>query len=160
MKVSKSEILSSLLILIGVTLVVISYQGGDWVLFDLGHILFPISFLIFAYSKKSIIITIPLWVWSSGALNSLITSGFFDVSVFGLNQKISAIILVVGLLVIGIYYSVLKHIAMIREERENLACKKDARDKYKVFLKRMQVMEDKIIAYDKSIDNFLNKIVQ
>lgn len=160
MQVNKGEILSSILILFGVVLVTMSYQFRQWELFDLGHIMFPISFLIFAFCKRSIIITIPLWVWVSGAMNSLITSVFYDVQIFGLNQKISALILVFGLLVIGVYYSVLKIVAIKREEEQNASCKKDARDKYKVFVKRMDDMEKKILAYDKSIDNFLNKLTQ
>lgn len=160
MQVNKGEILSSIFILFGVVLVTMSYQFRQWELFDLGHIMFPISFLIFAFCKRSIIITIPLWMWMSGATNSLITSVFYDVQVFGFNQKVSAIIMVLGVLILGIYYSVLKFVAMRKEEKQNALCKKDARDKYKGFVKRMDAMEKKILDYDKSIDNFLNKLTK
>ena len=147
----------AILILIVVVLCTMSYNVDDAILeyrlHDSGQILFPISVMYLV--NKSLILSIVVWIWFSGTLNSLITSMLYDVSVFGDNQKVSIFALVISILLIGIYilYERYKR-NKIREE----LCKKNAKDKYKNLLSRMDIMETKMTHYDKSIENFLNHL--
>ena len=151
------ERIVAILILIGVVLCTMSYNVDDAILeyrlHDSGQILFPISVMYLV--NKSLILSIVVWIWFSGTLNSLITSMLYDVSVFGDNQKVSIFALVISILLIGIYilYERYKR-NKIREE----LCKKNAKDKYKNLLSRMDIMETKMTHYDKSIENFLNHL--
>jgi uncharacterized membrane protein len=147
----------AILILIGVVLCTMSYNVDDAILeyrlHDSGQILFPIAVMYLV--NKSLVLSLVVWIWFSGTLNSLITSMLYDVSVFGDNQKVFIFALVISILLIGIYilYERYKR-NKIREE----LCKKNAKDKYKNLLSRMDIMETKMTHYDKSIENFLNHL--
>lgn len=147
----------AILILIGVVLCTMSYNVDDAILeyrlHDSGQILFPIAVMYLV--NKSLVLSLVVWIWFSGTLNSLITSMLYDVSVFGDNQKVSIFALVISILLIGMYilYERYKR-TKIREE----LCKKNAKDKYKNLLSRMDIMETKMTHYDKSIENFLNHL--
>jgi hypothetical protein len=153
---SKERIVA-VLILIGVVLCTMSYNVDDAILeyrlHDSGQILFPMA--VICLVNKSLLLSVVVWIWFSGTLNSLITSMLYDVNIFGENQKVSIIALAISILLIGIYviYENYKK-NKIRDE----ICKRNAKDKYKNLLKRMDIMDTKMNHYDKSIENFLNHL--
>jgi hypothetical protein len=86
---SKERIVA-VLILIGVVLCTMSYNVDDAILeyrlHDSGQILFPMA--VICLVNKSLLLSVVVWIWFSGTLNSLITSMLYDVNIFGENQKV------------------------------------------------------------------------
>lgn len=144
------------IIILGIVVVTYAYQlGGEyfWPIHDAGQLLFPIALII--YSRRSTLLTCCGWVWFGGVLNAFTTSMFFDVTVFGLNQKLSAALMSAAVVVCAVIYAVRRHKARKRMEE---ACKRGARKQYREIRTRIESIENRIDRYDSSLERFLNQL--
>jgi len=144
----KKQIIFSTLVLISAGVVICSYQIKDIVLFwkihDLGILMLVSSFIYMTLDL--FIINITLWLLATFVLNSAITSWFYDVTIFGSNQKVFGWFVALLFLVVGATYNISNYYFLNRERKKYEVCKREAKDKYKNILERIDnhelAMED------------------
>lgn len=153
------QILVAFFLFSGILFEFYSYWRNDenfWKFFDIGEILVAISFILLSARKP--IICIVAWLFLAVNINSAITSHFFDIAKFEINQKIVGWIVATAFFIAGIVYNFFKWIIEKQVLKKNELCKKDARDKYKSILDRMHNMEIKLDHKTQQIDDFLKKL--
>lgn len=155
----KYQLLFALLMLVGIVLKCYSYYYNDntfWKTFDVGSVLISLGIIIAVY--RWTIPYIVAWLYFALNINSAITSLFFDVTKFEINQKIIGWIVASIFFSIGVIINVFKWIIAKQVTKKNELCKKDARDKYKDLISRIYIMEQKMDLKANLIDEFLKRI--
>ena len=165
------EIITTVIMLIGVVMVVLYYQPklgfASWQMFDSGMLVIALSFVYNSWNKY--LLSIVSWLFFAVVLNSWITSTFFDVSVFGWNQKIFAWFIVGIVLSSTLTYCMYKFHVKVKMMNLQHECTKDAKSKYKEIKTeisnlherldiKLQDIEDKSGLVDKFIQKLENGI--
>lgn len=143
----KEQIYYSLSIIISIVLILIGYKLNDdnfWKYYDSGFLLLALTFFIFMIKKKYYIISVAILILVSFILNSWITSMFFNVTKIEENQKILGWVLAILLFLLGGIYNVISFILEQKQLKKDLECKKDARDKYKMMLHKIDKVDTKL----------------
>lgn len=154
----RDEICIGALACLGVGFIIYAYQTNDdkfWRFHDSGMMLIVLSWI--ALAKKSVCLSCVGVLFFALAVNSAITSFFFDIKIMGMNQVVFGWVLASLVLIVGLVYNVHKYIERKRIEAKNKACKKDARDKYSIILQRVGNLEQKV---EKSIDKKMNDLLE
>lgn len=153
----KEQLFYSVFILSSIGLICFAYQKNDsnfWKYYDSGFLL--LAFTLLMIMRKHYLLCISFLFLLVLALNSWITSMFFDVKIFGINQNVFGWLLASIVLTFGIIYNSIKYILEQKKRKEDILCKKDARDKYKNLLNKFDHIENKI---DMKLNN-LDTIIQ
>ena len=159
MKIGK-DVYIGLLAIFGTVFICYAYKTNDdhfWRYFDTGFMSIIISWILLAGSR--FILSFIGWVMLAYSLNSWITSMFFDVTIYGESQKIFGWGCAIVFSIIGISHAGIKHYWKIQRQREDLKCKKAARNKYKDMLKRISHIEDQLGAKIESLDYFIKQLL-
>ncbi len=93
-------------------------------------------------------------------LNWLITELFFDPTVMGLNQIVFCIVVASLVAAILVYYGVAKAIQARKKRAEQLACKRDARNKYRAMIDRVDEIDGKVGMKTDMVNELFKKIEQ
>lgn len=91
-------------------------------------------------------------------LNWLITEVFFDPTVMGLNQTIFVLVLSAIVAAVGVWLSVDKVVKANRKRAADLKCKRDARDKYRIMINRVQEIEAKVGVKTDMVNDLFDKL--
>lgn len=143
----KKTILETSLMLICIGLVLFAYRLENWVLYDFGWLAIALYAIVSSY--KNVIKSIVAWLFFSLVLNSLITSLFFDVTIFGLNQKIYIAIMLC--FAFGLIY---KQYKKDKDKKErDLKCKRDFTKMYKSVITDVNRMK----AREQELNNILRE---
>lgn len=153
----KDEICIGSLACVGVAFIIYAYQTNDdkfWRFHDSGMMILVLSWI--ALAKKSVYLSCLGMLFFCMALNSAITSFFFDIKIMGMNQVVFGWVLASLVFIVGVSYVIHKYIVSKRKEKALKACKKDARDKYSIIVKRIGTLEDKV---ENTIDKKINDLI-
>jgi len=132
--ITKKTILETSLMLICIGLVLFAYQLQNWVLYDLGWLSIALYAIVSSY--KNVIKSVVAWIFFTLVLNSLITSLFFDVTIFGLNQKVYLATMLC--FAFGLIYKQWRKDKIQKEK--DLKCKRDFLKMYRSVSKNIENM--------------------
>lgn len=153
------QILFVVFMLAGISCKIYAYHYNNyffWKQFDSGGVLIAIAIIIIA--SRALLTAIVAWLYLALNINSFITSFFCDVTKFEINQQIFGWVVAGAFLLFGIVINAFKYILAKQVVKKNEACKKDAKDKYKNLINRIDHMETKISAKTNSLDDFLKRL--
>lgn len=157
----KDEICIGALACLGIGFIIYAYQTNDekfWRFHDSGMMILVLSWISLA--KKSICLSCLGVLFFALALNSAITSFFFDINIMGMNQVVFGWVLASLVFIFGIVYNVHKYIERKRIEAKEKACKRDARDKYSVIINRIDTLEKGKKTIDSKIDVLIDNLTK
>lgn len=158
----KTQLIYTLCVILGASMVIIAYQKKDGISFWRWHDagIFSIVLTFLAVARKHYVLSTAILLLLALELNSIITSFFFDVTVYGVNQKIYGWVLALFLFIIGAMYNVLKYTITKRQEKENKRCKRDAISRYKDIQNRLNQFDDKINVKLNTLDEVISSLIK
>lgn len=142
---------------IGAIIITYSYSTNDdsfWKYFDSGILLICVAFLFITY--KMIIINTICWFLALGFANSWITSMFFNVEKFEINQSVFAWVVSSAIFLSVIVYN----ISLYVQAKKNANCQKEARDKYKNLMERISSVEETTLNTNERFIKTIEKLRQ
>lgn len=157
----KKQILICSIIAIGISLKIYATltnteQYFNWKMWDLGGVIIGIVYV--AYATKDTLVCIAMWLLLSLYINAAITSWFYDVTKFEINQKVMGWVMAAFVFLLGVVYNLFEYILGRRVRKKNELCKKDARDKYRLLIDRISNMEKKLDSKTNLINEFMEKL--
>lgn len=154
----RTQLIFAFWILLATSCIIIAYQKKEitsfWRWHDSGMFLLATSFL--GIVRKHYILSMVCIILLALVTNSLITSFFFNVTIFGLNQYIFGWIMAIMLLIAGIMYNVLQYIITKRKNEADKLCKRDALKRYRDVINNLNSLNKK---FDTDVEN-INKTLQ
>ena len=157
---TRKQIIVGIFAILGLSGICYAYHTNDdnfWKYFDSGFMSIIISWILLV--SPYFILSFIGWVILAFVLNAWITSMFFDVTKYGMNQTIFGWVCAGVFAVAGVSYNGIKLYWQNQRNKEMKRCKKDARSKYSVMLKRIEKIESALDVKIGSLDNFLNQLI-
>jgi len=154
----KKEIILTAVLLIGVAAVFIAYQCGEtfWHWFDSGIVIIALFTVII--TKDRFLLHAVTWLFLACTINAWITSTFYDVTQFGMNQQVFAFFISALIASSSLTYCVYKFTVQIKLMELQKQCTKDAKNKYKEVLTKIEhrdsQFDDKIASMTETIKGF------
>ena len=158
---TKMEIVLAIAVVIAAALAIYAYQTPElssWKFFDTGLLIFCI--VAYIMSDKYKIVQFSVMCFGLLVFNSWITSVFYDVTVFGLNQKIYGWLLSTGIFFYWIAYHIGAKLLYKKLHKQNEECKREARGKYEKLLRGMDEMKTRINENNNFIDDLARRITE
>ena len=156
----RKDVIFSILIVIGIILISIAYAKNDrnfWRFLDSGYLII-FSVIYFAINEFRMV-KIAVLLLIAGVLNSWITSMFFDVTKLEWNQMVFSWSMAGILFIAGVVHNYKKYKADRAKKMKDLLCKRDARNKYKTLIERVEDIEGKLERKSSALDEVFTKIL-
>jgi hypothetical protein len=140
----KKEIILTAVLLIGVAAVFIAYQCGEtfWHWFDSGIVIIALFTVII--TKDRFLLHAVTWLFLACTINAWITSTFYDVTQFGMNQQVFAFFISALIASSSLTYCIYRFTVQIKLMDLQKQCARDAKNKYKEVKMQINRLNDSV----------------
>jgi hypothetical protein len=156
----RKDIICSLIVLVCIIFISIAYAKNNhnfWKWHDSGYLL-AFTLIYFTITELRLF-RIAILLFIAGLVNSWITSMFFDVTKLEWNQMVFSWGVASLLFIAGLYHNYKKYKADRAKKMKDLLCKRDARNKYKTLIERVEDIEGKLERKSAALDEVFTKIL-
>ena len=140
----KKEIILTAVLLIGVAAVFIAYQCEQtfWHWFDSGIVIIALFTVIL--TKDRFLLHAVTWLFFACTINAWITSTFYDVTKFGMNQQVFAFFISALIASSSLTYCIYRFTVQIKLMQLQKECTRDAKNKYKEVKTQINRLNDSV----------------